>query len=86
MIHDLREYFKISNENTTCHVTLDVLLFGDSSLSLETNSQIFFLVHKFLERQVAAFDSLTCKETRVCKHAKKREYWAEERQLRMIAI
>ena len=32
-----------------CHVTLDVLLFGDSSLSLETNSQIFLLVHKFIK-------------------------------------
>ena len=39
----------LNSVSQLCHVTLDVLLFGDSSLSLETNNQIFLLVHKFIK-------------------------------------
>ena len=31
-----------------CHITLDVLLFGDSSLSMNTNTSIFTAVQKFI--------------------------------------
>ena len=45
----LRRLEMLNSVSQLCHVTLDVLLFGDSSLSLETNSQIFLLVHKFIK-------------------------------------
>ena len=32
-----------------CHVTLDVLLSGDSSFSVDTNSKIFLIVQKFIK-------------------------------------
>lgn len=32
-----------------CHVSLDVLLFGDSSLSFDTNRKIFLAVQKFIK-------------------------------------
>ena len=31
-----------------CHITLDVLLFGDSSLSINTNTSIFTALQKFI--------------------------------------
>ena len=32
-----------------CHVSVDVLLFGDCSLSYDTNSKIFLSVQKFIK-------------------------------------
>ena len=32
-----------------CHVTLDVLLSGDSSFSIDINSKIFSIVQKFIK-------------------------------------
>ena len=32
-----------------CHVTLDISLSGDSSLSIDTNSRIVLSVHKFIK-------------------------------------
>ena len=38
----------LNSVSQLCHVTLDVLLSGDSSLSIDTNSKIFLSVHTFI--------------------------------------
>ena len=39
----------LNSVSQLCHVTLDVLLSGDSSLSIDTNSNIFLSVHKCIK-------------------------------------
>ena len=39
----------LNSVSQLCHVTLDVLLSGDSSLSIDTNSKIFLSVHTFIK-------------------------------------
>ena len=39
----------INSVSQLCHVTIDVLLSGDSSLSIDTNNKIFLAVHKFIK-------------------------------------
>ena len=39
----------LNSVSQLCHVTLDVLLSGDSSLSIDTNNKIFLSVHKFIK-------------------------------------
>ena len=38
----------LSSLSQLCNVSLDVLLFGDSSLSVDVNTQIFAVVQKFI--------------------------------------
>ena len=39
----------LNSVSQLCHVTLDVLLSGDSSFSVDTNSKLFLIVHKFIK-------------------------------------
>ena len=39
----------LNSVSQLCHVTLDVILSGDSSLSIDTNNKIFLSVHKFIK-------------------------------------
>ena len=39
----------LNSVSQLCHLTLDVLLSGDSSLSIDTNNKIFLSVHKFIK-------------------------------------
>ena len=49
ILYSQQRFEMLNSVSQLCHVTLDVLLFGDSSLSIDTNSKIFLSVHKFIK-------------------------------------
>ena len=49
ILYRLQRIEMLDSASQLCHVTLDVLLSGDSSLSIDTNNKIFLSVHKFIK-------------------------------------